>query len=138
MLAGIGFFLVGRLVSLARVGSIFTGLDPSDDLSDWWDVQGFGAIVSYILAFILINWLYHATMESSPWQGTLGKRALGITVTDMYGAKLDFWRASGRFFSRLVSNIVPFGIGYLIAGFTLRKQALHDLIASTLVLHKPR
>jgi uncharacterized RDD family membrane protein YckC len=136
MLAGVGFVILGRLVSLARAGSIFSNFEPLDDMSDWYEVLGFGAVAFFFLFFILISWLYHAAMESSVWQGTIGKRALGIIVTDMNGAKVDFWRASGRFFSRLVSNMIPFGIGYALAGFTQRKQALHDMIASTLVLRR--
>jgi uncharacterized RDD family membrane protein YckC len=136
MLAGIGFVILGLLVSLARVGSIFSNFEPLDDMSDWYEVLGFGAVAFFFLFFILLSWLYHAAMESSVWQGTIGKRALGIIVTDMNGAKVDFWRASGRFFSRLVSNMIPFGIGCALAGFTQRKQALHDMIASTLVLRR--
>jgi uncharacterized RDD family membrane protein YckC len=138
MLVGIGFFILGRVGSFARIGSILGNLDPVDGLDGWLDALGFGAVAFFFLFFILLAWIYHAALESSPWQGTLGKRALGIIVTDANGARLDFWHASGRFFSRIVTNMVPLAIGYAIAGFTQRKQALHDLIASTLVLHKTR
>ena len=138
MLVGIAFLVLGRIASFARLSSIFSGFDPLDDADNWLDVLGFSATAFFFLFFILISWLYHAAMESSPWQGTIGKRALGIIVTDMNGAKIDFWRATGRFFSRLVTNMIPLGIGYFIAGFTQRKQALHDLLASTLVLHRSR
>jgi uncharacterized RDD family membrane protein YckC len=33
--------------------------------------------------------------------------------------------------------MIPLGIGYFVAGFTQRKQAVHDFLANTLVLHKP-
>jgi len=138
MLVGIGFFILGRVGSFARIGSILGNFDPVDGLDGWLDALGFGAVAFFFLFFILLGWIYHAALESSPWQGTLGKRALGIIVTDANGARLDFWHASGRFFSRIVTNMVPLAIGYAIAGFTRRKQALHDLIASTLVLHKTR
>lgn len=137
MLVGIAFFVLGRLTSFARL-SVLGGFDPLDDADNWFELLGFGATAFFFLFFVLISWLYHAAMESSPWQGTIGKRALGIVVTDMKGAKIDFWRASGRFFSRLVTDMIPLGIGYFIAGFTQRKQAVHDLLASTLVLYKPR
>jgi uncharacterized RDD family membrane protein YckC len=135
MLAGIGFVILGKLVSLARVSSIFS-LEPPDNMDDWYDVLGLGAVVLFFAGFLAISWIYHAVMESSVWQGTIGKRALGIVVTDLNGAKIDFWRASGRFFSRLVSNMIPLGIGYALAGFTKQKQALHDLMSSCLVLRK--
>ena len=138
MLAGIGFFILGRLTSFASVSDVFGSFDPVDEMDNWLNAFGFGVIGFFFLFFLLISWIYYAAMESSPWQGTIGKRALGIIVTDSNGVKLDFWRASGRFFSRIVTNLVPLGIGYVIAGFTRRRQALHDLIASTIVLHKMR
>jgi uncharacterized RDD family membrane protein YckC/DNA-directed RNA polymerase subunit RPC12/RpoP len=84
---------------------------------------------------IVISWLYYALMESSPKQATLGKMALGLVVTDMNGQRVTFGRATGRFFGKIVSGLVC-TIGYIIAGFTERKQALHDLMASTLVIKR--
>ena len=139
LLTGIAFIVLGRLVNLARVGSIFSDdLQPLDDMDDWYAVLGLGATLAFVLFYILIGWLYHAFMESSPWQGTIGKRALGIVVTDINGGRINFGRASGRFFGRLVSNMIPLGIGYILAGFTQQKQALHDLISNCLVLRKTR
>lgn len=88
------------------------------------------------IASTLATWLYYASMESSTHQATLGKMALGLYVTDLNRQRLSFGRASGRFFAKLVSGLIPFAIGYLMAGFTARKQALHDIIASCLVLRK--
>jgi uncharacterized RDD family membrane protein YckC len=75
-------------------------------------------------------------MESSQYQGTLGKMALGLIVTDLQGRPLSFARASGRFFGKIITGMIPFGIGYIMAGFTEKKQALHDMIAGCLVLRK--
>jgi uncharacterized RDD family membrane protein YckC len=61
---------------------------------------------------------------------------LNLAVTDMYGARISFGRASGRFFSKIVTELIPLKIGYILAGITERKQALHDMIASTLVLRR--
>lgn len=89
------------------------------------------------VAFLLVgSWLYFAMMESSEYQGTLGKMALGLNVTDMNGRRVSFARATGRFFSKLITSLVPLYIGYIMAGFTEKKQALHDMIASCLVLRK--
>ena len=85
---------------------------------------------------IVGGWLYYAYCESSSWQGTLGKKALGLFVTDMEGRRVTFGRASGRFFAKIVSGLIPFAIGYIMAGFTAKKQALHDIIASCLVLRR--
>jgi uncharacterized RDD family membrane protein YckC len=54
----------------------------------------------------------------------------------MEGRRLTFGRATGRFFSKIVTGFIPLGIGYIMAGFTEKKQALHDFIAGTLVLRK--
>ena len=86
-----------------------------------------------ILSSIVGIWLYHAYLESGPWQGTVGKRLLGIRVTGMTGERISFWHATGRFFARIIATL-PFCAGYIMAAFTERKQALHDMIASTLVV----
>jgi len=83
---------------------------------------------------ILGSWLYNAYFESSDWQGTLGKKALNLIVTDLNGNRVTFGRASGRFFAKIISGLIPLGIGYILAGVTEKKQALHDMIASCLVL----
>jgi len=83
----------------------------------------------------VLNWLYYALLESSAWQATLGKKALGLEVTDMEGRRISFGRATGRFFAKIISSIILF-IGFIMAGFTEKKQALHDMIAGTLVIRK--
>ncbi|MGA7918834.1 MAG: RDD family protein [Candidatus Acidiferrales bacterium] len=95
-----------------------------------------GAILLLSVASTLGTWLYHAWMESSQYQGTLGKMALGLTVTDLQGRRVGFGRATGRFFAKIITGLVPFGVGYMMAGFTEKKQALHDMIANCLVLRK--
>ena len=91
-----------------------------------------GAI--YLLLALVGPWLYSALFESSAWQATLGKRAVGIKVTDLMGQRISFGRASGRYFAEWISGLT-FGIGFLMAAFTERRQALHDMIAGTLVVH---
>jgi uncharacterized RDD family membrane protein YckC len=81
----------------------------------------------------VIQWLYFALMESSSKQATLGKMAIGIRVTDLEGNRIGFGRATGRYFAKILSALI-IGIGFLMAAFTQRKQALHDLIAGTLVV----
>jgi uncharacterized RDD family membrane protein YckC len=91
------------------------------------------AIVSLVFS-MAANWIYEAFMESSAKQATLGKMALGLKVTDLAGRRISFARATGRHFAKILSSIILL-IGYIMAGFTERKQALHDLIAGTLVQH---
>ena len=90
--------------------------------------------LNYVV-MIAIYWLYFALQESSATQATLGKRAFGLKVTDDHAHRISFARATGRFFGKFVSSFI-LGIGYLLAGFTERKQALHDIMASTFVVFR--
>jgi uncharacterized RDD family membrane protein YckC len=111
-----------------------------------------------VCASILLSWLYFSAMESSSLQATLGKLALGIRVTDMKGQRLSFVNATGRFFGKIISalilciafvtsprslrtwgvlyciSVIVGAVGCAMAGFTQRKQALHDLMAGCLVV----
>lgn len=81
-----------------------------------------------------LAWLYFAVCESSGWQATVGKLALGIRVTDMDGQRISFLRALGRYPAKILSSMILF-VGFMMAGWTERKQALHDMICGTLVLN---
>jgi len=91
----------------------------------------------YYLTFIsfIMGWMYFAGMESSPLRGTIGKWALGIYVTDTDGNRISFAQGTGRYFAKIISGII-LCVGYMMAGFTERKQALHDMMASCLVCRK--
>jgi len=80
-------------------------------------------------------WLYEAFMTSSEWQATVGKRVMSIVVTDLNGNRMSFARATGRHFAKYIS-VFLLGIGFVIAAFTAKKQALHDMIAETLVMKR--
>jgi len=97
-------------------------------------LQYYTAIWPAMLLGGILAWLYFAICESSPWQATIGKLALGIRVTDLRGARISFPRALGRYAAKIVSFAVVF-IGVLMVAFTRRKQGLHDLMANTLVLN---
>ena len=79
---------------------------------------------------------YYVGQESGRKQATIGKRAVGIIVTDLHGNRVSSMRATGRYFGKIVSALILM-IGYLMAGFTEKKQALHDMMAGTLVVVKP-
>ena len=87
------------------------------------------------LVYLVIAWIYFACMESSSKQATLGKMAIGIYVTDLEGKRLSFARATGRHFGKIVSMLTLY-VGYIMAGFTQKKQALHDIMAGSLVMRK--
>lgn len=89
----------------------------------------------YIFAWlgtIVGTWVYFARLESGPRQATIGKRALGLYVTAENGRPISFGRASGRYWAKLLSSLTLL-VGYMLAGWTKRKQALHDMIAATTV-----
>jgi uncharacterized RDD family membrane protein YckC/Tfp pilus assembly major pilin PilA len=85
------------------------------------------------LAILAGVWLYYVLMESSELQATLGKKAVGIKVTDLEGNQISFARATGRLVGHLVSGLT-LGIGFAMAVFTSRRQTLHDMMAGTLVV----
>jgi uncharacterized RDD family membrane protein YckC len=99
-------------------------------------------VLAINLAIVMAMWLFWAVMESSIWQGTPGKRMLRLYVTDLTGKRITFARACVRFFAgRGISFIPLFGSFYylidcLMAGFTERKQAVHDVVAGCLVVRK--
>ena len=90
------------------------------------------AIITGLLS-IVFEWLYFSLMESSKYQATLGKMAVSVKVTDMEGNRISFARATGRYFGKIISGMILM-IGYIMAGFTAKKQALHDMLANTLVI----
>ena len=92
--------------------------------------------VGLAVAAAIGTWLYYTLMESSRYQATLGKMVLGIQVTDLEGNRISLARANGRYFGKVLSKMVLY-IGFIMAAFTEKKQALHDVIAGCLVVRKP-
>jgi uncharacterized RDD family membrane protein YckC len=90
-------------------------------------------IIYAVIISTLSKWLYFSLMESSKYQATLGKMAVGARVTDMKGNRISFARATGRYFGKIISGMILY-IGFMMAGFTEKKQALHDMMAETLVI----
>jgi uncharacterized RDD family membrane protein YckC len=110
--------------------------------------------IRYFMVVVLsaiISWLYYALQESGVHQATFGKRALNLKITDLDGRRITFEQASMRFwvkhlisssssYTRFMSVPEISGIlailvlaNYLIQPFTEKRQALHDIIARTLV-----
>ena len=127
----------------AAVGTVglraFRGFVPGvydRPANPFFPVAMMGVLFVLLPVSIVASWLYFAYMESSAHQGTLGKMALGLFVTDTQGRRVTFARATGRFFAKFITGLIPLLIGYIMAGFTEKRQALHDMIASCLVLKK--
>jgi len=120
-------------VVVAPVGMIFGGLGLAGMMTGIPHV-GLHLLGGGVTAIFLVfgSWLYEAFMESSSYQATLGKMIFGMKVTDLNGNRISFERATGRHFAKWLSGMI-LGIGYIMVGFTDRKQGLHDLLAGTLV-----
>ncbi len=126
---------------LAMMGITFFATEGFD-LSDMDDEEIVGMVFAFAsamasVAFLsyIVQVLYFTIMEASKYQATLGKMALGIKVTDMNGKPLDFVKALLRNISKIISGFLLM-IGYIMAGLTEKKQALHDMIAGCLVVKK--
>jgi uncharacterized RDD family membrane protein YckC len=126
-----GFVAVGLLIAFIIVGAAIIavmGPKPNDPTPILVIMAMYGFGIVAILAYNVI------TIGSS-WQATLGKLAIGIKVTDLDGRPLSFGRSLGRELSKFfITGMIPLAIGFLMALFTERKQALHDMIAGTLVV----
>lgn len=137
--------IVQWIVILPILGAIGIGVGASTDGFDFASMSEgdaiamvtaiMGAIFAGGMIGLVINVLYYTLMEASKFQATIGKMALGLKVTDTNGAKIDFVKSLIRQIGKYISGIILM-IGYIMAGFTEKKQALHDMIASTLVVKK--
>jgi uncharacterized RDD family membrane protein YckC len=119
------------LIQFVLGASLFSGRLFTDHDAPHW-------MIRYIMAnalVITLGWLYSALMESSRYQATLGKMALGIMVTDTGGRRVSFARATGRHLGKYVSSLI-LGIGHIMIAFTEKKQGLHDIMADCLVVVK--
>jgi len=95
-----------------------------------WIIELVGGIVS-----LIVSWLYFAFFNSSKYQATPGKMICKLKIVDREYNRISFGRATGRFFSMFVSTLIIF-IGYIMAGFTDKKRALHDMMAGTYVIYR--
>ncbi len=84
---------------------------------------------------VILLILYGSLMESSKYMATIGKIALGIKVTDNDGERLPFLRSLGRNVSKILSALILM-IGFMMAGWTQKKQGLHDIISKCLITLK--
>lgn len=98
-------------------------------------VGGEGVLPIAYLVWAVVGFLYWPVLESSARRGTVGKMLLGLVVADVDGGKLSFVRSLLRNLAKILSAI-PLYIGFVLAAFTTRKQALHDLITKAVVLRK--
>jgi len=138
ILGCIQFILIMPVLAIFGIGAVAkaNGVDFKDDAATASFIAGIMAFAFlYAIVYYSLKTLYHSLMESSKYQGSVGKLALSLRVTDTEGNRVGFGKALLRNIAKVVSDWTM-AIGYIIAGFTAKKQALHDLIASTLVVQK--
>jgi uncharacterized RDD family membrane protein YckC len=123
--------VIGFSYGVAHPGNRFSIMDGDGDFNPTFILMEVGLMIFSTI----VKWLYFALQESSSAQATVGKRVMGLKVMSLAGQRIGFGQASGRFFSKIISGMI-LCIGYIMAGFTERKQALHDMIAGTLVVRE--
>jgi uncharacterized RDD family membrane protein YckC len=82
---------------------------------------------------LVVLMLYWILADASRYQGSLGKRVLGLKVADKRGGRLTLAAAAGRNLLKILSAILLL-VGFMMAGWTRRKQALHDKLTDSYVL----
>jgi uncharacterized RDD family membrane protein YckC len=120
------------MMPLSLACTYWGGREPITEIAPIYLARG--QVIFYALWLALAP-LYYAGQESSSAQATLGKRLMGIKVTDPDGRRLSFARALGRWLAASLSYLTLY-VGFLMAAFTDRKRALHDMIAGTLVVDR--
>ncbi|MBQ8033109.1 MAG: RDD family protein, partial [Elusimicrobiaceae bacterium] len=127
------FLIVPQVMSVVRMAS--ANVEPSPEMMLPLMSKWMLSMVFIWISNIVLLWLYSAWMESSKYQATLGKMALGIKVVGAHGERISFARATGRTFAKFISHMILY-FGDYMAGFTEKRQALHDMIATTYVVTK--
>lgn len=135
-----GVVIGGAFYILIMPFSLLAYLAMSPSRASYGPAEGMEAVMGVMVVLAVIfgivaPWIYEAAMISSSKQATLGKRAVGIVVSDTQGRRISFGRATGRYFGKMVSSLT-LGVGYIMAAFTERKQALHDMMADCILTVK--
>lgn len=136
---GFVLYVVLAVIDVASDGAAYQDVVSIGSPSGGSRTVGFNLPLTFFGSLVAVfgGWLYFTWMESSALQATLGKLALGIMVTDLDGNPASFGRTARRSLAKFLSAITLMR-GFLMAGTTPHKQALHDMIAGTLVIrHRP-
>ena len=93
-------------------------------------------LYAVISVYLVDGWMYFALSEGSPEQGTMGKQSFGMVVLSEKRMKqLTLKQASLRYFAKIILGL-PFGLGFVFAALTPKKQALHDMVAKSVVVFR--
>jgi len=133
ILSVLSLILILPLVTIVGLGTLTNPeFDSSSSVAFLMAIVG--AYFALIFLILIAEWLYFALMESKKG-ATLGKMAMSLRVTDLQGNPISFGRATGRYFGKILSGLI-LCVGYMMAGWTQQKQALHDILAGSLVVTK--
>src|SRR5205807_8935703 len=122
---GIAFVLILiPLIFLTGLGGLLSQIHPDEELNDAGIFVLIGLIFLVATVSLVFTWLYHALMESSEWQATVGKKALGLVVTDMAGQIFIFSRSTVRQLGKIITNMWLLFFGYIMGLFNLKMKVL--------------
>jgi uncharacterized RDD family membrane protein YckC len=126
---------IGALVVTFAIDFAFSRVGRMLGYEPW--ISKFAAGFAYILVLSIIAWLYCAFSESSPRKATIGKRIMGLQLVTADGGKVSFGQATVRHFMKFLSLFTA-GVGFMMAGWTKRRQALHDIPCDCFVVRAPQ
>lgn len=124
-------YLIDAFIIAFPVTMIFGTVIPQAIMTDNIQVTSIAVSTPQVI-MLVASWVYFAGLESSAWQATVGKKMLGMKVTDTSGERIDFIKATIRYLSKFLSSFFLM-IGFIMVAFTAKKQGLHDFIAGTTV-----
>jgi uncharacterized RDD family membrane protein YckC len=123
LIDGVILGIVNGIISFTFFGAISVASSPE---------AGMGSLLLSFVITLVLYIAYFCGFESSSKQATPGKMAVGIKVGNYNGEQISFANALGRYFAKFISAII-LCIGYLMAAWDEKKQALHDKLANTYV-----
>ena len=94
-----------------------------------------GLGTGFIVGFVL-SWFYEAGMTASRFQGTLGKRVVGLKVLTDGGEQLTFGKATARYFLKSVLWLITLGLITIPAGIRKDKKTGYDLLIHSTVFRR--
>lgn len=147
MMGGVFLFALPQLISQILINSqmkgesVWLSVDPAFEQvgylmnSVWMDEQFNPEMFTFGMIWSVLFTVFFSLLESSKWQATPGKKVMGLYVCDMKGERLDFAQSFLRNFNKIFS-MLTLNIGFILAGLTRKRQALHDMMSHCLVMRK--
>lgn len=134
--ASVMVFTASTMRGLRALGLWTSSLPQGVSPEVTWRAQGPGAKFAVVFGFVLLMGpIYLTLFESSAWQASFGKRLLDIYVTDQFGRRISITRAFSRWFYKWFLDFFWLWlVSFATIAASRRKQALHDFLASTVVV----